>query len=332
MGPSPPSSAPLPAPRTRSSPCSVALPKTTKNGGRESISTKKMELTNRKAEAVLNLIGSLHGTAWKLVEDFNLDDAGKDTAFRDILKKLDSAFQYDARVQLPSDFDNYFNMQRTPGQTLLQYTTTHDELYRRIGDHNINLPVAVQGWHLLRRANLSKEQRQLVMTQAPGLEKTKIQETLFLLFGQDFKGGSHSPDRRWKGKSRRKGYAVNEEEENDYQEDGWEDVYYENEEYGETEYDYEAGEEFDGEAIYYQDDAASNAGLSQEDQHQQVEEYDEAFAAYVDARRRFNEIKLSRGFLPIVALSDPQAGNLAPGLGPTSPSSSKGSPTTHKVG
>ena len=70
---------------------------------------------------------------------------------------------------------------------------------------------------------------------------------------------------------------------------GWEDVYYENEEYGETEYDYEAGEEFDGEAIYYQDDAASTAGLSQEDQHQQVEEYDEAFAAYVDARRRFND-------------------------------------------
>ena len=193
--------------------------------------------------------------------------------------------------------------------------------------NNINLPVAVQGWHLLRRANLSKEQRQLVMTQAPGLEKTKIQETLFLLFGQDFKGGSHSPDRRWKGKSRRKGYAVYEyDEENDYHEDGWEDVYYENEEYGETEYDYEAGEEFDGEAIYYQDDAASNAGLSQEDQHQQVEEYDEAFAAYVDARRRFNEIKLSRGFLPIVALSDPQAGNLAPGLGSSSPSSSKGSP------
>ena len=68
---------------------------------RISIYYKKMELTSRKAEAVLNLIGSLQGTAWKLVEDFNLDDAGKDNAWRDLLKKLDSAFQYDARVQLP---------------------------------------------------------------------------------------------------------------------------------------------------------------------------------------------------------------------------------------
>ncbi len=87
-----------------------------------------MELTNRKAKAVLNLIGSLQWTAWKLVEDFNLDDAGKDNAFRDLLKKLDSAFQYDSRVQLPNDFDNYFNLQRSHGQTLLQYVTTHDEL------------------------------------------------------------------------------------------------------------------------------------------------------------------------------------------------------------
>ena len=43
-------------------------------------------------------------------------------------------------------------------------------------------------------------------------------------------------------------------------------------------------------------------------------DYDEAFAAYTDARRRFNELKLARAYLPIVALSDPSAGNLTPGL------------------
>lgn len=282
---------------------------------------KKMELTNRKAEAVLNLIGSLQGTAWKLVEDFNLDDAGKDSAWRDILKKLDAAFQYDARVQLPNDFDSYFNLQRSPGQTLLQYVTTHDELYRKVSEHSVTLPVAVQGWHLLRRAGLSKDQKQLVMTQAPGLEKIKIQEALFLLFGQDFKAGGHSPDRRWKGKSRGKGYAVYEEDEDAYYEDQWDEAYYEVEEYEGTEYEHDPVEEFDQEAIYYQEEAQEP--LTQEEQHHHVEEYDEAFAAYVDARRRFNDIKLSRGFLPIVALSDPGAGNVTPGLGASSPTSSK---------
>ena len=57
-----------------------------------------------------------------------------------------------------------------------------------------------------------------------------------------------------------------------------------------------------------------------------VESYDEAYAAYVDARKRFSDLRLSRGFLPVVALSDPSAGNLSPGLSSPggSPSSSKG--------
>ena len=48
-----------------------------------------------------------------------------------------------------------------------------------------------------------------------------------------------------------------------------------------------------------------------------MDTYDEVYAAYVDARRRFSDLKLARGFLPVVALNDPAAGNLAPGV--TSP-------------
>ena len=293
---------------------------------------KKMELTNRKVEAVLNLIGSLQGTAWKLVEDFNLDDASKDSAFKDLLKKLDTAFQYDARVQLPNDFDNYFNLSRSAGQTLLQYVTLHDELYRRIGDHNVTLPGAVQGWHMLRRSNLTKDQRQLVLTQAPGLEKNKIQEALFLLFGQDYRSGAPHMDRRWKGKGKGgkgRGYAAYDDEDSSpWHGDGspdWEEGFYENEYNDASEYDMEHYDDFDNEAIYYQEDGADQSGaVSQEDLHYNIEEYDEAFAAYVDARRRFNDIKLSRGFLPVVALTDPQAGNLSPGLGSGSSSPTSG--------
>ena len=41
---------------------------------RITIYAKKMELTNRKNECVLNVLGSLQGTAWKLVEDFDLEN------------------------------------------------------------------------------------------------------------------------------------------------------------------------------------------------------------------------------------------------------------------
>ena len=50
------------------------------------------------------------------------------------------------------------------------------------------------------------------------------------------------------------------------------------------------------------------------DPSEQAEKYDSAYASYIDARRCFNEIKLTRGYLLIVALTD--------GGNPASPSSS----------
>ena len=184
----------------------------------------------------------------------------------------------------------------------------------------MTLPNAVQGWHMLRRSNLTKDQRQLVLTQAPGLEKVKIQEALFLLFGQDYRAGLSTMDRRWKGKSKGKGrgYVVADEDDSSpwHGDDGgdFEEGYYETEFFDASEFDTEHYDDFDTEAIYYQEES-HDPEMSQEDLHYNIEEYDEAFAAYVDARRRFNDIKLSRGFLPVVALTDPQAGNVTPGLG-----------------
>jgi len=71
---------------------------------RITIYAKKMELTNRKGECVLNLLGSLQGTAWKLVEDLDLEKTGSDSAFKDIFGMLDTTFQCDSKVEMPSDF------------------------------------------------------------------------------------------------------------------------------------------------------------------------------------------------------------------------------------
>ena len=81
-------------------------------------------------------------------------------------------------------------------------------------------------------------------------------------------------------------------------------------------------EYFDQEAGYFQE----NENVSDfADTPFPVDTYDEAYAAYVDARKRFSDLRLSRGFLPVVALSDPSAGNLSPGL-----SSPGNSPSTQK--
>ena len=108
---------------------------------RISIYHLKMKMQKRQAESVLNLIGSLQGTAWKLVENFDLSKVEKDDAFDNVIKILDQAFQYDNRVRLPQDFDGYFtHLSRKPGDTLLSYVTDHDEKLRKVEEHGIKIP------------------------------------------------------------------------------------------------------------------------------------------------------------------------------------------------
>lgn len=288
----------------------------------------KMKLLKREAEGILNVVGSMRGTGWKLLESFDVGEAEQPGALDKILKVLDKAFKYDSRVTLPTDFDKYFaGFHRRPGQTMLQYVTEHDELYHRLEEHKVTLPNSVQGWHLLRRAGLTREQRQLVTTQAPGLEKAKVQEALFLIMGQDHRSVAGQGFHRG-GRAR----AFYGGEEPSYHDD-WEDEEpYETEDpytdagyYGEEFQDYDDLEpnEFDDDAAYYL--AGYEDDYGGEDATEEAEIYDTAYAAYVEARKRFNDIKLARGFLPIVALTDGSAAASASSSPTSSPSKGKGS-------
>ena len=131
---------------------------------------------------------------------------------------LDSAFQYDSKVEMPSDFSSYFEASgRRSGQTLLQFITDHDECLRRLE----TLPAEVQGWHLLAKSNITKEQRQMVMTQASSLERAKIQQAMYSILGQDYKH-SHLPHvNKWPS-SRGKGHGFYADEDAAYDDDdGW---------------------------------------------------------------------------------------------------------------
>ena len=202
----------------------------------------------------------------------------------------------------------YFtHLSRRPGETLLNYVTDHDEKLRKIEEHDIQIPSEIQGWLLPKKANITKEQRQMIITQAPKLEKLKVQEALYLILGQDWKSAvSHDQHRRaGSGRLFRRGaYAALDDD------DAPEELY-EYDEEGYFEYDdiseYAANDDgwfddsFDAQAAYYED---SEHGQPLSDENFDTDQYDDAFAAYLDARRRFQDLKLSRGFYPVVALAD----------------------------
>ena len=58
--------------------------------------------------------------------------------------------------------------------------------------------------------------------------------------------------------------------------------------------------QFDADAAYYENDEYDAVVDGEYD----VEAYDEAYTAYLDAHRRFQDLKLSCGFYPVVALAD----------------------------
>ena len=155
---------------------------------------------------------------------------------------------------------------------------------------------------------------------------------MYLILGQDFKGGGWNADRnrrfgynanQWKNRA----YAATDEAEYEYDYDDydhWESGYYEGEEWPE-EPDYEPDEsyDFDEDAGYYGDEPWPenvNDTSTTLAPHELAEENDMAFASYTDARKRFQELKMSRGYLPIVALTDSQHGGQAPTSPTTSPS------------
>ena len=125
-----------------------------------------------------------------------VEDCEKEHAFGKILTRRDRNFEYDDRVLLPNDFEAYFNgLKRKRQQSLLSFVPDHDEAYRKLTGHKIMLPNQVQGWHLLKRAGLTREQRQMVTLKAPTLEKANVVEALFLLYGQDYKAGGWNSER-----------------------------------------------------------------------------------------------------------------------------------------
>ena len=79
---------------------------------------------------------------------------------------------------------------RRGDQSLLQYCADHREARRELEKHKIAIPDSISGWLLLRRSSLTYEQRQMVQTHCTSLEESKVEESLYYLFGQDYKGRS----------------------------------------------------------------------------------------------------------------------------------------------
>ena len=266
---------------------------------------------------------SLTGVAWRQIEHL-VDKATEDKdGFDLILRQLDQTFKYDDQVEMPRAFERFFyGTSRREGQTLLNYVAEHREALAELEKHEIKLPDKLAGWVLLRRAGLSQEQRQLIQGRAPDFAQRAVTEAMYFLLGQDFKG--RSTERTWRGKgygstnrwsSRHHGYItedVYEAEDDETLQDDYDDV-----EWDEPWDDAFYEDDFNDEMTHHETDIPDETYLEAE-QH-----YEDAFATYLDARRQMAHLKASRGFFPVVALTDGGGSMTSPSMqqAPRSPKS-----------
>ena len=281
---------------------------------------KKLSLQGKDKEAVINLLTSLQGVAWRQVEH-QVDKLMDADGFKKTLELLDAAFRYDARVEMPRALEKFFyTISRKSDQTLLTYVSDHREALREVEKHGIQIPENVSGWLLLRRSGLTTEQKQLIQSRCGDLKDYEVEQAMYYLLGQDYKtrvqpmmGGKGRPH-RWQRSGH--GYVAEDvyyDDEWDYVDDNDEDAYYEELDggsYAEAEA-YEDPYAYEESALYETED-----GDYQDDGDPQLEE---AYAAYLDARRQFANIKAARGYYPVVALAPGSDGPSTSSQMPRSP-------------
>ena len=276
---------------------------------RVALYSRKMQIQGRSKETALNILSSLEGISWTQCEDIDLKDLEQENGIDILLRRLDKQWKYDEKVETPGIFDAFFfKLQRRQGQSLLEYVTEFHQALRDVQRLKIDLPEQITGWLLLRRAALSREQQHLVQTQiGTTLTLPNVEESLFLVFGQDYRQVHVQPHGHGRGKG---GYGkqrtmVHAAEDDEPWDEDYDDGYYNEDD------DYQAddtwyGEEEVAEAYEYHDaglDMASE-GAGEMESIFDVEEYDTAYAAYVDAKQRVQALRQSRGFYPVVAMID----------------------------
>ena len=256
----------------------------------------------------MNVLAILEGSSWTQCEDIDLQELEGENGLDVLLARLDKQWQYDDRVETSNIFDNFFfKVQRKTGQTLMEYVTEFHQALREVSRLKVSLPDEITGWLLLRRAALTKDQQHLVQTQVGrNLTLKNVEQSMYQVFGQDYRQTYLPNTNKAKGFAKGKGRQHIMHADDSY-DDGseWQEFYETDEVYWDA-----AGESPDHEEYYDPNDETwDDTYYETEESYQDeslfdIQEYDEAYTAYTDAKQRIQQLRQARGFYPVVALMD----------------------------
>ena len=124
----------------------------------------------------------------KVFNQIGRENLKQENGLDTLINFLDSQLMKDELSDSLEKFEQFEDFQRVNGQSITEYIATFDSHYRKLEKYKLKLPTEILAFKLLRKANISKEEKMLVLT---GMNYSN-KETLYEEAKQSlkkFKGG-----------------------------------------------------------------------------------------------------------------------------------------------
>ena len=100
----------------------------------------------------------------KVFEQISLDDLKKEDGLNTLITFFDSHLKNDDLTDSLEKFEEFEDFHRQSEMSITEYIASLDSRYRKIEKLNMKLPSEILAFKLLRKANIGKEEKMLVLT------------------------------------------------------------------------------------------------------------------------------------------------------------------------
>ena len=128
------------------------------------------------------------GIRERVFEELEVSDLKKEVGMKTLTDYLDKNLGKDDLVDPLEKFEDFEDYTRRSGQSINDYVAEFDQEYNKLGKLKMELPSAILAFKLLRRGNITQEERLLVLTGMNYMEKEKLYDQAKTSFKKKFKG------------------------------------------------------------------------------------------------------------------------------------------------
>ena len=217
------------------------------------------------------LLEALSGEAWELLESIPIKDIIAEDGYELVFKTLDGKYAERAQDELQRALREFFyTVVIKPGEEFRAFIVRLETSYRLLVSHEVELPVEVRGWFLLKKLCLDQTQEAMVLTATQGkLDYKSVTDAIRAVF-------PHGKGQPSKSRDSKDVFEVDEDE----------------------------GMSFETKGVESHDEVFEVwQGIAEQIQEQgsdyDSEEVLEVFESYKDIKRRVQDRKIGRGYQPL---------------------------------